>query len=634
MPPPWKLSRDEVKLLEKKKAPKRANAVAGRSVSSSPAMTALGSAPKTTKITTSPSPATDPKTVKLHAIRIPLIHLLAVRPVSERFLSSQVGCTQQECLDILNKIGQKNTIDSSKWDLSDKGCKDLDIWKFPYPTDEDRQFAIDRAVKAFDRLRLARSDDLWQKLLPQKERGQGKVISKLQLGGTGPVQHVAPPRINIQSTGDAKLEAIKPGDESDRNDRLDPTRARSQSRDAVQKSKTSQKDSLTKRLLSKNPKASQATKARDAQPSAKKGSKKATANAHNANIKSAEFVHDSDEETEDVDSAPTKANGILPLSSGGPTISKLPTNGVPSILATTKTPEGQDSKDTDVPPITAAVAAKKAIAKKPVTTKANATKSAAAKPTVTKSVAPKPLAVKPTNTNPAAAAAKSAAVKAAVTKPPAASPPSVGTKKRISEASRAMNKSLSRQQSSRSPFKPSPLGSSPPTNASDLEIDGLGLPESSSSSTPLISQSRPVNGSTPTSFAGSMRPAPKSVADGSAMLKRKANDIDSGIHDHVDPRTVGGRGSSPKRQKTSMSPPTSNPSTVSSRSTSDSPTAANHHDRLMLAQNFKTDYAIYERLYKEVYAWRDAPTDKIKEVLKMHERLLGMKHLLSNGTKD
>ena len=596
-------------------------------------MTALGSAPKTTKITTSPSPATDPKTVKLQAIRTPLIHLLAVRPVSEKFLSSQVGCTQQECLDILNKIGRQNTIDSSKWDLSDKGFKDLDIWKFPYPTHEDRQFAIDRAVKAFDRLRLARSDGLWQKLLPQNERGQGKVISKLQLGGTGPVQPVAPPRINIQPTGDAKLEAIKPGDEGDRNDRLDPTRARSKSQDAVQKSKTNPKASLTKRLLSKNPKASQATKARDAQPSAKKATKKATANAHNPNIKSAEFVHDSDEEAEDVDSAPTKANGIPPSSSSGPTISKLPTNGMPSIPATTKTPEGQDSTETNVPPITAAVTAKKPIAKKPVTTKANGTKSTAAKPMATKPVAAKPLAAKPTNTNPAAVA-KSVAAKAAVTKLPAASPPSIGTKKRISEASRAMNKSLSRQQSSRSPFKPSPLGSSPPTNASDLENEGLGLPVSSSSSTPLISQSRQVNGSTPTSFAGTVRPAPKSIADGSALLKRKANDIDSGIHDHVDPRTIGGRGPSPKRQKTSMSPPTSNPSTGSSRSNSDSPTATNQHDRLMMAQNFKTEHATYERLYKEVYAWRDAPTDKIKEVLKMHERLLGMKKLLSNGTTN
>lgn len=518
--------------------------------------------------------------------------------------------------------------------MSDKAFKDLDIWKFPYPTPEDRQFAIDRAVKAFDRLRLARTDALWQKLLPQNERGRGKVISKLQLGGNKPIQHVAPPRINVEPTDDAKLDETKPGEGGDKNERLGPTdaqpRARSQSQDAVQKSKAKPKDSLSKRLLSKKPKASPAVKARDAQPSTKKGAKKATTNAHNPNVKSAEFVHESDEEMEDVESAPTKANGTPASGSNGPAISKPPTNGTSSISATIKTPEGQDSKNVSALPTTNVAAAKPPIAKKPVTTKAITTKFTAAKPVTAKSVTPKPLTTKPTNTK-SVSAAKAAAAKAAMTKLPAASPPSLGTKKRISEASRA--KPMSRQPSSRSPFKPSPLGSSPPTNASDLENEGLGLPVSSNSSTPLISQSRQVNGATPTSFAGTMRPAPKSIADGSAMLKRKANDIDSGIHNHVDPRAVGGRDYSPKRQKTSMSPPTSTASTASSRSTSDSPTA-NHHNRLMLAQNFKSEHAIYERLYKEVFAWRDAPTDKIREVLKMHERLAGMKDLISNGSKN
>lgn len=560
----------------------------------SPAITASGSASKTAKPPTSQPPVNDPKTLKLQALRTPLIHLLAVRPVSEKFLAHNIGCTQQECLDVLQKIGRSYTLDPSKWDLSDKGFKELDIWKFSYPTLEDRQFAVNRAVKAFDRLRLARDDDLWQMLLPPNERGQGKVISKLQLN-TGPTQHVAPPRINVQPTGDAKRERNEPGEGSDGNDRLGPTdaepRARSKSQDAVKKTKISQKDALSKRLLSTNPKA-QAVKAKDAQPNSKKGTKRVTANA-NSNVKSAEFVHESDEEKrmEDVSNAPKKADETPSSSSNGKKASKPSkpsANGVPSIPAKTKTPVGKDSKihkNPNTPPAAAAAAAKK------------------------------PTAKKPTATNSAAA-----------------SLPSMGTKKRISEASRTMTKSFARQQTSTSPFKPSPLGSSPPTNASDLENEGLGLPVSSNSSTPLISQSRKVNGSTPLSLAGKMRPAPKSAMDGSAMLKRKANDIDSGIHDHVERPTNGQSDYSPKRQKTSMSPPTSNPSTASSRSNSDSPTTDN--ELLTLAQSFKTDYAIYERLYKEVYEWRDAPTEKVKEVLKMHERLLGMKNEISNTSKD
>lgn len=611
-------------------------------MSSSPAMTGSGLALKTADPPTSQSLVNDAKTVKLQAIRTPLIHLLAVRPVSEKFLSSTIGCTQQECLEILQKIGRPYTLDSSKWDLSDKGFKDLDIWKFPYPTLEDRHFAVDRAIKAFDRQRLGRNEPLWQMLLPRNERGQGKVLSKLQLI-TGFTQHVAPPRINVQPTGHAKREGASPGYGSDRNDRLGPagapSRAPSKSQEAVKGTKMNQKDALSKRL----PKASQAVKASDPPRGTKKGTKKATANANNAHVKSAEFVHESDEEMEDVGMATAKADGMPPSSANGMQTSKLSTDGVPSIPATTKIPVGTDSKNTSELPTAAgakkAIAKKaganKAVAAKPVVAKPTAAKPPTTKPTTAKPTAAKPTTAKPVTAKPAAtkpAAAKPAAAKPVAVKPAANRSPSFGTKKRISEASRNKAKALSRQQTSTSPFKPSPLGSSPPTNASDLENEGLGLPASSNSSTPLISQSRQVNGSTPAYLAGTMRPAPKSIADGSAMLKRKANDIDSGVHYHAGQAIMGGGDHASKRQKTSMSPPTSNPSTVSSRSTSDSPTT--NHDRLVLAQSFKTDYITYERLYNEVYAWRDAPSEKIKEVLKMHERLLGMKKTITNGAKN
>lgn len=664
-------------------------------MTSSPAMTASGSARKTAKTLTSPPTISDPKTLKLQALRKPLIHLLAVRPVSEKFLSSKIGCTQQECLDILQKVGRPNAVDPSKWDLSDKGFKNLDIWKFPYPTPEDRQFAVDRAVKAFDRMRLSREDKLWQMLLPQNERGQGKVLSQLQfLAGRS---YPYPGRINAQPTGLAKPKATEPGSG---NDRLGPTdagpKARSKAPDAGKKTKTKQKDAPSERVTSTNSKASQAGKAKDSQPSTKKWAKKATANA-NQNIKSAEFVHDSDEEMDDVSYTSPKADGAPPSSSTEKKAPKPLTNGVPNVPATNTIPTGEDSEQTNVPSTTTAI--KKTAPKKPAATKPGATQPAAAelatakpvaaKPAVSKPAVSKPAAVKPAATKPAAAnpatpklaapkttapksaaakpaaanpaaakpatakpaapkpaaakpaapksaATKPAATKAGVTKPSAttnsaARSASVGTKKRISEASRNMAKSLSRQPTSASPFKPSPLGSSPPTNASDLENGGAGLPASSNSSTPLISYSRQVNGSTPASLAGTMRPAPKSSGDGSATLKRKANDIDSGIHDHVGKPAGGDEGPSPKRLKTSMSPPTLNPSTASSRSSSDSPTAES--DALILAQSFKNDYTKYERLYKEVFAWRDAPAEKIKEVLQMHERLLGMKETINSIAK-
>ncbi len=577
----------DIKTRNERHPANRLKHAAPRSTPTSPSITALGAVPKTATPPTSEPRARDKKTLKLQALRTPMMHLLAVRPVSEKFLAQTIGCTQQECLDLLHKIARAHFLDSSKWDLSDKGFKELDIWKFPYPSAEDRQFAVNRAVAAFDRMRLGREDNLWQMLLPHNERGQGKVLSKLRLN-TGSVQPGATPRINVQPSGDLKPDPNEAGKESDGKDSLgvngpDPP-ARSKANDVGKKPKISEKEALSKRLLSKNPKkATQAVKPKDAQPSAKKGTKKATANP-NHTAKSAEFVHDSDDEKgmEDVAAPPAKGDGAPPSNSHGTKTSKPATNGVPSTSVKAKSSAVKDSK----------------------IQKATGTSTTAAP------------------------AKKPAPKKAAVT----GSSTSTGTRKRISEASRnsmAMAKSLSRQRTSTSPFKPSPLGSSPPTNASDLEHGGLSVHVSSNSSTPLISQARQPKGSTPVPPAGSMPPVSTSAPDGSAgSLKRKANDLNADIHNHAMPHANGPEGS-PKRQKMSTSPPTLTSSTTSSVSDSDSPNA--HHDRVRLAQNFKTDYVIYERLYKEVYAWRDAPAEKVKEVLKMHERLIGMKDEIAKG---
>jgi RNA polymerase II elongation factor ELL len=63
----------------------------------------------------------------------------------------------------------------------DKLYKELDVWNFNYKNQEDRQAAIDNAIRAYDRMRLSKDDELWQKLLPEEERGQGKVLSRLNL---------------------------------------------------------------------------------------------------------------------------------------------------------------------------------------------------------------------------------------------------------------------------------------------------------------------------------------------------------------------------------------------------------------------------------------------------------------------
>ena len=149
---------------------------------------------------------------------------------------------------------------------------------------------------------------------------------------------------------------------------------------------------------------------------------------------------------------------------------------------------------------------------------------------------------------------------------------------------------------------------------------------SSTSSTPLISQVRNRN-VTPNTGAGPFRPSagtPQNTSEHS--LKRKHDDVDSEIHNHNVSHTNGltngltnGYASSAKRPKASpISPPTSE-SSNSSKSPPD------HNEILSKAQRFKTLYAHYEKLYREVSNWPNAPKEKVESVMKMHERLVALK---------
>lgn len=123
------------------------------------------------------------------AIRKPLVHFLAVQPRPFLKIRRTVGTNPRK---ILEKVAKPTGKGEEEWALLDRAYKDLDVWKFNY-SDEDRQTAIQNAIHAFDRMRLPKDDPLWQKLLPEEERGQGKVLSRLALkdpvkGGTPAVK--------------------------------------------------------------------------------------------------------------------------------------------------------------------------------------------------------------------------------------------------------------------------------------------------------------------------------------------------------------------------------------------------------------------------------------------------------------
>jgi RNA polymerase II elongation factor ELL len=143
------------------------------------------------------------------AVRRALAHFLAVKPQSEQ--TCQRIVRDPLAHRMIEKIAKQTGDD---WTLLDKMYKELDVWNFNYKTQEDRQGAIDNAIRAYDRMRLSKDDELWQKLLPEDERGQGKVLSRLNLN-TAPVKASTPavkPKTFDRKTGMPKRTEVKKAD--------------------------------------------------------------------------------------------------------------------------------------------------------------------------------------------------------------------------------------------------------------------------------------------------------------------------------------------------------------------------------------------------------------------------------------
>ncbi|KAG5298246.1 hypothetical protein I7I48_07637 [Histoplasma ohiense] len=281
---------------------------ANRSNPTSPAL--LGARSPAFTSTVTPKSASVPQNkdkLRLDALRVPLIHLLAVRAVSVRFLAQKTRSSQEDCLALVQKYGIENRLDREKYSLKDKAYKELDIWGFPYPSQDERQEAIENAISAFDRMRISRTDKLWQMLLPKAERGKGKVLSRLNLH-TGPIARSATPRLNVQSPEDVSKEGYGTGNESERtNGCFTPNQQNATSKsarpggNATQKKESSIKNGQTKRASTKA--RNTTLRGRVTKKTDKKVEKRSSAKSE-SKYKSAEFVHDSDEDAEMMDSPP------------------------------------------------------------------------------------------------------------------------------------------------------------------------------------------------------------------------------------------------------------------------------------------------------------------------------------------
>lgn len=153
----------------------------------------------------------------LRALRVPLIHLLAIQPSKDTYLADTCRTSTAIVRELLPKIARRSADDAEKWQLTDKSICELNPWKFPYKSSDEREQAINSAVKSFDRLRLAKDDKLWQILLPVEERGQGKCLSRLNLKAPELKTNAKPstPLHKMTNKGDKKPAAAKKAEDKD-----------------------------------------------------------------------------------------------------------------------------------------------------------------------------------------------------------------------------------------------------------------------------------------------------------------------------------------------------------------------------------------------------------------------------------
>lgn len=240
-------------------------------------------------------PASETAAERTKAIRAPIIHILAIAPATEADLLKykKSSTTTQEFKSALDKVAD---LVNGKYMLRNKLYKELDVWNFDYDNQDQRQNAIDNAVKVFDKMRMSGSEPEWQLLYPVDERGKGNTLSKLQA--------------KIALNGPAGPSKPKPAGDSyfthgsdDEEDSLFGTPAGKKPIAGVKTKAQKEREAQDKRLSGKAT-AKQKTAAARSAPAKKEAEPKATgkgkkAAAPSSNFKSSEFVKDSDEEEDE-----------------------------------------------------------------------------------------------------------------------------------------------------------------------------------------------------------------------------------------------------------------------------------------------------------------------------------------------
>lgn len=441
--------------------------VAGGTTRSMPSSPSLGGVGSPRQAPTSVLSASELAAEKTKAIRSPIIHVLAAEPSTGTRLHrlKKDIWTEAEFQVAIDKVADR---DGNVYVLRQKMYKELDVWKYPYLDPEDRQKAIDNAVKAYDKMRMESAAVEWERLLPKEERGTGKCLSKLQVKiATGTAK---PPKINLQ-----KPDGVESGVDSAADDGLGDLKSEGMARSNSQPphtkhKKASEKELQAKRLLGKGGIVKSQPK-----------NKKVVSKVEEKFLSSA-YIEDSDEEL-----AETVASPARPVTTGKPA-SKPKTTGTKKTTPApaksshkriSSTNSSSGSSDTPI--------AKRWMSERKSKQPTNA--ASTAKPNQTqpgKSSVPKnPVIHKRKSSDqdhePSTVPAKKSKVSAddtVVVKKPTASSNPPRPAHRVSDASKTSTSSSSSSginatNASGRPRsgtqKSSPLGMSPPTNASEID---------------------------------------------------------------------------------------------------------------------------------------------------------------------
>ncbi|KAK8162178.1 hypothetical protein IWX90DRAFT_236319 [Phyllosticta citrichinensis] len=203
-------------LTDKKRIPKKLapgvnvfGAKMGQSRQSSPSLAAASPLPGSAPTSAPPSSR---MSALQKAIKVPVLHILAIKPAKSADLHRTTRAPKQELAAVLQKIATENK--DGEWELTGKSYKELDVWTFPYRSQDERQAAIDNAIRAFDKQRLSPEEKIWQMLLPLDERGKGKTLSRLTIGKPREVSQKTTPTVgplkNLKKMLKAPAKKVEP----------------------------------------------------------------------------------------------------------------------------------------------------------------------------------------------------------------------------------------------------------------------------------------------------------------------------------------------------------------------------------------------------------------------------------------